>query len=342
MRASFVLLAFVSATSVTAQIPAPGTGPNAAQTASQMAIQQAQLDNQRAMQASQEANQRAMAASDEASRQAMDANRRASENAQANTALCYVAAPKLSMKPGSYSAPVTLRLKDSTRGTAIYYTTDGWTPTTESTRYTGPITLSSTATLQAIAVDAHDNRSNVLSAAFTISGSQPEKLDTDLPGNYGGAPVLMPGTVLPLVFSAAVSSRNVEVGDRLPVVLAQDLKAGGELLAAKGTPVVAKVTQVDASGRMGLPGTLSFAVSAITLKDGTTLQLAGGETKDGRPRQGRAAAATLLVPFVPAGVFVRGDNAEIPAGATLAAKVAATNRASVSSDAAPDWFSSKP
>ncbi len=65
--------------------------------------------------------------------------------------LCAVA-PKFSVRSGNYSSAVTVRLKDRTRGAVIYYTTDGWTPTTASTPYIGPITIDATTSLQAIAI----------------------------------------------------------------------------------------------------------------------------------------------------------------------------------------------
>src|SRR6202008_4524045 len=52
----------------------------------------------------------------------------------------------------------------------IYYTTDGTAPTTSSPMYTGPLTVSETETLEAIAVATGYTNSPVASAAYVISG----------------------------------------------------------------------------------------------------------------------------------------------------------------------------
>jgi hypothetical protein len=52
---------------------------------------------------------------------------------------------------GTYGSPQLVTLTCSTGGATIYYTTDGSTPTRSSARYTGPVTVSATATLQAFA-----------------------------------------------------------------------------------------------------------------------------------------------------------------------------------------------
>ena len=61
-----------------------------------------------------------------------------------------------------------MTLSDATSGVTIYYTTNGSTPTMSSTQYTGPITVSSTETLKAIAAVTGDP-SAVASAAYTIN-----------------------------------------------------------------------------------------------------------------------------------------------------------------------------
>jgi glucosylceramidase len=69
---------------------------------------------------------------------------------------------------GSYS-PIPVTISDATSGSAIYYTTDGTTPTTASNRYTLPVALSTTSTLQAIALAPGFSQSAVASASYTIA-----------------------------------------------------------------------------------------------------------------------------------------------------------------------------
>ena len=80
-----------------------------------------------------------------------------------------VATPTFSPVAGTYPAAQTVSISDATSGATIYYTTNGTTPTTSSTEYTGPITVGSTETLQAIAVATGDTTSAVASATYTIT-----------------------------------------------------------------------------------------------------------------------------------------------------------------------------
>ena len=86
-------------------------------------------------------------------------------------ALPAAATPNFSPAAGTYTSAQTVYLSDTTSGAAIYYTTDGvTTPTTSSTLYTSAgITVSSTETIQAIAVVSGYNNSAVASAIYTVA-----------------------------------------------------------------------------------------------------------------------------------------------------------------------------
>jgi hypothetical protein len=81
-----------------------------------------------------------------------------------------VATPSFSPAAGTYSSAQTVTISDSTSGASIRYTTDGSTPSeTAGTLYSGPVSISATATLKAIAFESGDTDSAVASATYTIS-----------------------------------------------------------------------------------------------------------------------------------------------------------------------------
>jgi Chitobiase/beta-hexosaminidase C-terminal domain/Bacterial lectin/IPT/TIG domain len=95
--------------------------------------------------------------------------------------------PVFSVAAGTYATAQTVALSDSTPGATIYYTTDGTTPTTSSTVYTAPITVSVTETIEAIAVETGFTNSAVASAAYTISAVLPTPTFSPAAGSYAAA-----------------------------------------------------------------------------------------------------------------------------------------------------------
>jgi N-acetylneuraminic acid mutarotase len=98
-----------------------------------------------------------------------------------------VATPTFSLAPGTYSTQQTLVLSDATPNAVIYYTTDGTTPTTSSTEYTGKITISSSELIQAIAAVGGDAVSTITAAAYTIWPASAGNEWTWMGGSSAGA-----------------------------------------------------------------------------------------------------------------------------------------------------------
>jgi hypothetical protein len=91
-----------------------------------------------------------------------------SSKAYTYSALPPATAPVFSLAGGHYSTPQMLTLTNATPGAVIYYTTDGTTPTTSSTRYVSAITVGTTETVEAIAVATGYTNSRVSAKAYTI------------------------------------------------------------------------------------------------------------------------------------------------------------------------------
>jgi hypothetical protein len=77
--------------------------------------------------------------------------------------------PTFSITSGTYTTPQTVSISDATPGSTIYYAF-GSTPTTASSVYSGPITISSTETLEAIAIAPGYTNSSVKVATYTFTG----------------------------------------------------------------------------------------------------------------------------------------------------------------------------
>ena len=88
---------------------------------------------------------------------------------------------------GTYTSEQTITLTPSLSNAEIYYTLDGTTPTTSSTRYTNSIKISSTTTLKAIAVEG-DTISSVYEQKYIIvDPSEVSKIYFQKPSGWGSS-----------------------------------------------------------------------------------------------------------------------------------------------------------
>jgi hypothetical protein len=101
------------------------------------------------------------------------------------------AMPTFSVAAGTYTSVQSVAISDSTIGATIYYTMDGTAPTTQSTAYSAPISVSMSETIEAIAVASGFNISAVAKAPYTINLPLPDfsfsPSSTSLTVAYGGS-----------------------------------------------------------------------------------------------------------------------------------------------------------
>jgi hypothetical protein len=78
-----------------------------------------------------------------------------------------VETPAFNVAAGTYNEVKNVTITCGTAGASIYYTTDGTIPSSSSTPYSGPVSISESCTLKAIAIKGDDS-SNVKSASYII------------------------------------------------------------------------------------------------------------------------------------------------------------------------------
>ncbi len=111
--------------------------------------------------------------------------------------------PTFSLASGTYTAAQTVTISDAMAGATIYYTTNGTTPTASSTVYGGPITVSSSLTLEAIATATDYAASAVATASYTFPPPGPAQTTATL-----GSSLNPSGFAQPVTFTATVASQS--------------------------------------------------------------------------------------------------------------------------------------
>ena len=94
---------------------------------------------------------------------------------------------ELDPSSGTFAIGTPVTLFNGMANASFYYTTDGSTPTTASTLYTGPISLSVSETVRAIAVASGYPNSGVATATFVVEPQTATPTFSPAPGTYTSA-----------------------------------------------------------------------------------------------------------------------------------------------------------
>src|SRR5271156_6566455 len=94
------------------------------------------------------------------------------------------ATPLFSPAAGRYTTAQAVAISDDSSNATIYYTTNGTTPTTSSTKYMGPITVNATKTLKAMAVATGSAHSAIASADYAITKPAATPVFSPTEGKY--------------------------------------------------------------------------------------------------------------------------------------------------------------
>jgi hypothetical protein len=229
------------------------------------------------------------------------------------------AAPTFSLAQGTYTSAQTLTITDSVSGVAIYYTTNGTTPTTASTLYTGPVPIASTETVTAIAVNDGRVSGPTTSATYTLP---PDFTLSASPQTVG---LVVPGTV---PVDLEVTPINGFSGT-VTVTIATSLTSGVTANASSYTVTPGIVTQIELTATSSVYTTQVVTITGVSgsLTHSTTFELSGGAKPDYQLTSSSAAVSlvagssqTLNLTATALNGFtgtVTGQVTGVPAGVTV-------------------------
>ena len=198
--------------------------------------------------------------------------------------------PSFSPPAGNYTSTQTVTISDSTTDATIYYTTNGTTPTTSSTVYAGPITVSSTETLEAVAVATGYSQSGVATATYMIT--LPAATTTTLALSSGGTNVssVDSGTVVTLTAAVTSSGSPVTKGQ---VLFCNALASYCTDINLLGT---AQLTSAGTAKLKFYPGLGSYSYKAVFLGTPNSTQpyLTSASAAESLSVTGLASAITTI------------------------------------------------
>jgi hypothetical protein len=129
--------------------------------------------------------------------------------------------------------------------------------------------------------------------------------------------ILRTGTEVPLRLSEELTTKGkkLRVGQRFHMQVAEDVKVQGVTVIPVGSPAVGEITDVRNKGMWGKSGHLAGRILYVTV-NGRQIRLSGAFDDKG-VAGGVGAVAVSAIVFLPAGFFMTGTSAMLPAGTAV-------------------------
>lgn len=129
--------------------------------------------------------------------------------------------------------------------------------------------------------------------------------------------MLRTGTEVPLRLSEELTTKGkkLRVGQRFHMQVAEDVKVQGVTVIPVGSPAVGEITDVRNKGMWGKSGHLAGRILYVTV-NGRQIRLSGAFDDKG-VAGGVGAVAVSAIVFLPAGFFMTGTSAMLPAGTAV-------------------------
>ncbi len=123
--------------------------------------------------------------------------------------------------------------------------------------------------------------------------------------------ILRVGAPVPVVLSEALTTKgkNLKVGRRVALEVAQDVLLNGQVVIPARSPVEGVLTEVRNKGMWGKSGAIRLHINSVNI-NGVNIRLKGD--MDTRGETGTAGVVGALVVLPVAGFFVTGTSAEMP------------------------------
>jgi hypothetical protein len=121
------------------------------------------------------------------------------------------------------------------------------------------------------------------------------------------------GTVLKVVLTESLSSRDAKVGDIVHFKVSEPVKVNEVVVIDSNTTVLGEVIEAERSRSLGRAGKLDFSISSVKTADGQNVKLRVTSKKmTGQKTTGGVVAAAII--FTPIALFIKGKNVTIDEG----------------------------